>query len=63
MEVILQQLTSLSVLIYIVTTMLSMGLKFYPKEFLEPLKDKNLIIRSLVANFIFIPVLTLLFCS
>jgi predicted Na+-dependent transporter len=58
MEVILQQLASFSVLIYIVTTMLSMGLKFLPKQFLEPLKDKKLIIKSLAANFILIPVLT-----
>lgn len=60
MEVILQPLASFSVLIYIVTTMLSMGLKFYPKQFLEPLKDKNLIIKSLAANFVLIPALTYL---
>jgi len=58
MEVILQQLASFSVLIYIVATMLSMGLKFLPKQFLEPLKDKNLIIKSLAANFILLPVFT-----
>ena len=33
MEVILQQFANLSVLIYIVTTMLSMGLNFFPKQF------------------------------
>jgi BASS family bile acid:Na+ symporter len=38
MEVILQQFANLSVLIYILTTMLSMGLNFFPKQFLEPLK-------------------------
>jgi predicted Na+-dependent transporter len=58
MEVILQQFANLSVLIYIVTTMLSMGLKFYPKQFLEPLKDKTLILKSLAANFILVPILT-----
>ena len=58
MEVILQQFANLSVLIYIISTMLSMGLKFFPKQFLEPLKDKNLILKSLVANFIFVPILT-----
>ena len=41
MEVILQQLANFSILIYIVTTMLSMGLSFIPKQFLEPLKDKR----------------------
>jgi predicted Na+-dependent transporter len=58
MEVILQQFANLSILIYIVSTMLSMGLSFFPKQFIEPLKDKKLILKSLVANFIFVPVLT-----
>jgi predicted Na+-dependent transporter len=58
MEVILQQFANLSILIYIVSTMLSMGLSFFPKQFVEPLKDKKLIFKSLVANFIFVPVLT-----
>ena len=58
MEVILQQFASFSVLIYIVTTMLSMGLKFFPKQFYEPLNDKKLILKSLAANFILVPVLT-----
>jgi predicted Na+-dependent transporter len=58
MEVILQQFANLSVLIYIITTMLAMGLKFFPKQFLESLKDKNLILKSLAANFLFVPILT-----
>jgi bile acid:Na+ symporter, BASS family len=58
MEVILQQFANLSVLIYIVATMLSMGLNFFPKQFLEPLKDKSLILKSLAANFILIPIIT-----
>lgn len=58
MDVILQQFANISVLIYIVTTMLSMGLKFYPKQFLDPLKDKKLILKSLTANFILVPLLT-----
>ncbi len=60
MEVILQQLANLSVLIYIVTTMLSMGLNFFPKQFLEPLKDKSLILKSLTANFVILPLITYL---
>jgi BASS family bile acid:Na+ symporter len=35
-----------------------MGLKFFPKQFLEPLKNKSLILKSLAANFIFVPILT-----
>jgi BASS family bile acid:Na+ symporter len=58
MEVILQQFANLSVLIYIVSTMLSMGLNFFPKQFLEPLKDKKLILKSLAANFILLPIVT-----
>jgi len=58
MEVILQQFANLSVLIYIVSTMLSMGLNFFPKQFLEPLKDKRLILKSLAANFILLPIIT-----
>jgi len=58
MQVILQQFANLSVLIYIVSTMISMGLKFYPKQFLEPLKDKTLILKSLTANFIILPIIT-----
>jgi len=58
MEVILQQFANLSVLIYIFSTMLSMGLNFFPKQFLEPLKDKNLILKSLAANFILLPIIT-----
>ena len=52
MEVILQQFANLSVLIYIFTTMLSMGHNFLLKQFLEPLKDKSLILKSLAANFV-----------
>lgn len=58
MEVILQQFANLSILIYIVSTMLSMGLSFFPKQFIEPLQDKKLILKSLAANFILVPLLT-----
>ncbi len=60
MDVILQQFANLSILIYIVTTMLSMGLNFFPKQFLEPLKDKSLILKSLAANFVLLPIITYL---
>jgi BASS family bile acid:Na+ symporter len=38
--------------------MLSMGLKFFPKQFFEPLKDKSLVLKSLAANFVVLPVVT-----
>lgn len=58
MEVLLQQFANLSVLIYIVTTMLAMGLSFFPKQFIEPLRDKKLILKALLANFIIVPIIT-----
>jgi BASS family bile acid:Na+ symporter len=58
MEAILQQIANISVVVYILTTMLSMGLSFLPKQFLEPLKDKKLILKSLAANFMLVPLLT-----
>jgi BASS family bile acid:Na+ symporter len=60
MDTIWQQIANFSVIIYIVTTMLSMGLSFFPKQFLEPLQDKSLILKSLAANFILVPLLTFL---
>lgn len=54
----LQQFANLSILIYIFSTMLSMGLSFYPKQFIEPLKDKKILLKSLAANFILVPILT-----
>ncbi|MEN6330164.1 MAG: bile acid:sodium symporter [Methanobacteriaceae archaeon] len=60
MEAILQQVANFSVIIYILTTMLSMGLNFLPRQFVEPLKDKTLILKSLAANFILVPLLTYL---
>ena len=38
--------------------MLSMGLNFFPKQFLEPLKNKSLVLKSLAANFILLPIIT-----
>jgi predicted Na+-dependent transporter len=51
---------SLGVLIFIVTSMLGMGFSLTIPQILTPLKNRKLIIMSLVANFIFVPILTLL---
>jgi BASS family bile acid:Na+ symporter len=40
--------------------MLSMGMSFLPKQFLEPLQDRSLILKSLAANFLVVPLLTYL---
>jgi BASS family bile acid:Na+ symporter len=58
MDVLLQQIANFSVIIYILTTMISMGLSFLPKQFVEPLKDKSLVLKSLAANFLLVPLLT-----
>jgi predicted Na+-dependent transporter len=51
---------SLAVLIFIVTSMLGMGFSLTIPQILTPLKNRKLIIMSLVANFILVPILTLL---
>lgn len=51
---------SLGVLIFIVTSMLGMGFSLTIPQILTPLKNRKLIIMSLVANFILVPILTLL---
>jgi predicted Na+-dependent transporter len=53
-------LGSLGVLIFIVTSMLGMGFSLTIPQILTPLKNRKLIIMSLVANFILVPILTLL---
>jgi predicted Na+-dependent transporter len=50
----------LGVLIFIVTSMLGMGFSLTIPQILTPLKNRKLIIMSLVANFILVPILTLL---
>jgi len=60
MDAILQQIASFSVITYIISTMLSMGLTYLPKQFLEPLQDRILILKSLAANFIVVPIITYL---
>jgi predicted Na+-dependent transporter len=51
---------TLGVLIFIVTSMLGMGFSLTIPQILTPLKNRKLIIMSLVANFILVPILTLL---
>jgi predicted Na+-dependent transporter len=51
---------TLGVLIFIVTSMLGMGFSLTIPQILTPLKNRNLILMSLVANFILVPILTLL---
>lgn len=51
---------SLGVLVFIVTSMLGMGFSLTIEQILAPLRNKRLVLMSLVANFILVPLLVLL---
>ena len=51
---------SLGVLIFIVTSMLGMGFGLTIPQIMTPLKNRRLVIMSLVANFVLVPILALL---
>jgi BASS family bile acid:Na+ symporter len=61
----LATLAQLSVLIFVISSMLSMGLNLTMKQIIDPLKNMRLVVLALVANFILVPiaayVLTLIF--
>jgi len=48
------------VLIFIITSMLGMGFSLTISQIVTPLKNRKLIIMSLVANFVLVPILALL---
>ena len=56
MSDILETLAQLSVLVFVISSMLSMGLSLTTKQIIEPLKDTRLVILALVANFVVVPV-------
>jgi predicted Na+-dependent transporter len=51
---------TLGVLIFIVTSMLGMGFSLTIDQIVTPLKNRRLVIMSLVANFVLVPILALL---
>lgn len=53
-------LTNLATLIFVLTSMLSMGLSLSIKDIIAPLKNLKLVILALVANFILVPILAYL---
>jgi BASS family bile acid:Na+ symporter len=57
MAVILESLATLSVLVFVVTSMLAMGLSLTVGQILEPLRNGRLVAKALVANFVLVPVL------
>jgi BASS family bile acid:Na+ symporter len=56
MNEILETLAMLSVLVFVISSMLSMGLSLTAKQIIEPLKDTRLVILALVANFVVVPI-------
>jgi BASS family bile acid:Na+ symporter len=57
---ILENLASLSVLVFVIASMMSMGLSLTMGRIIEPLKNVRLVILALVANFILVPALAYL---
>ena len=56
MNEILETLAQLSVLVFVISSMLSMGLSLTTKQIIDPLKDTRLVILALVANFVVVPI-------
>ncbi len=52
----LQVLTGLSVLVFVVSSMLGMGLSLTIKQIIEPLRNLSLVVKIIVANFILVPI-------
>ena len=55
MTEILQIIYKISVLVFVVSSMLSMGFGLTVRQIVEPLKDIRLVVFSLIANFILVP--------
>ena len=51
---------TLGVLVFVITSMLGMGFSLTISQILTPLKNRRLIIASLVANFVLVPILAVL---
>jgi len=57
---VLQVLMNLSVLVFVITSMLAMGLNLTVSQIIAPLRNARLVILALVANFILVPLLVYL---
>lgn len=60
MNDILETLAQLSVLVFVISSMLSMGLSLTINQIVEPLKNARLVILALVANFVLVPLVAYL---
>ena len=55
MAVVLESLATLSVLVFVVTSMLAMGLNLTIGQIFDPLRDLRLVGKALLANFVLVP--------
>jgi predicted Na+-dependent transporter len=53
-------LANLATLIFVISSMLALGLSLTVQQILNPLKDVNLVVRALLANFVLVPALAFL---
>lgn len=60
MSEILNVIMQLSVLVFVISSMLAMGLSLTIKQIVDPLRNARLVILALVANFVLVPVLAYL---
>ena len=61
MSEILGTLAQLSVLIFVISSMLSMGLSLTTGQIIGPLKNAKLVALALVANFVLIPIIVYMY--
>ncbi len=57
MSDILETLAQLSVLVFVVSSMLSMGLSLTVRQTLDPLRNPRLVVLALAANFVIVPII------
>ena len=57
MTEILETLAMLSVLVFVIGSMFSLGLSLTMKQIIDPLKNTRMVILALVANFVLVPLL------
>ncbi len=60
MSEILESMAKLSVLVFVISSMFSMGLSLTIKQIVEPLKNTRLVILALVTNFVLVPLVAYL---
>ncbi|WP_435348727.1 bile acid:sodium symporter family protein [Haloarchaeobius sp. HRN-SO-5] len=60
MAVILESLATLSVLVFVVSSMLAMGLSLTISQILDPLGDLRLVAKALAVNFVLVPLVAYL---